>query len=67
MARPRRNQEPCAAQFKPELWTVVSGEKEVWATVMQDGPDQGFPCAFGLKEQMESYAKKLNETKGVLA
>jgi hypothetical protein len=50
---------------KHELWTV-SGKKEVWATMIQNGPDRSFPCAFGLKEQVGSYAKKLSESKGVL-
>ena len=37
-------------QFKAELWTTVSGPaetREVWATIMLNGPDKGWPCAFG--------------------
>jgi len=57
-----------ATQFKAELWTTVSGEtsREVWATVMLDGPDKGQPCAFGPKGEMENYAQRLNESKGEL-
>lgn len=54
-------------QFKAELWTTVSGPgetREVWATVMVDGPDEGWPCAFGPKEKMENYAQRLNKSKG---
>ena len=56
-----------ATQFKAELWTVC-GEtsREVWATVMLDGPDKGQPCAFGPKSEMENYAQHLNENKGEL-
>lgn len=43
-----------------ELWTTVSGPgetKEVWATVIVNGPDKGWPCAFGPKDKMESYLR----------
>ena len=57
-------------QFKAELWTTVSGPgetREVWATIMLNCPDKGWPCAFGPKEKMESYAEKLNASNGVLS
>ena len=52
-----------ATRFKAELWTATSG-REVWATVMLDGPDKDWPCAFGPKDKMESYAQRLNDSKG---
>ena len=58
--------EPTATQFKAELWTTVSGDREVWATVMLDGPDKGQPCAFGPRGEMEDYAQQLNGSKGEL-
>ena len=54
-----------ATQFKAEQWTIVS-DKELWATVMLDGPDKGQPCAFGPKDEMENYAQRLNMSKGEL-
>ncbi len=56
-----------ATQFKAELWTVC-GEtsREVWSTVMLDGPDKGQPCAFGPKGEMENHAQHLNQNKGEL-
>jgi hypothetical protein len=54
-----------ASQFKAEQWTIVS-DREVWATIMLDGPDKGQPCAFGPKGDMEKYAQRLNESKGEL-
>jgi hypothetical protein len=54
-----------ATQFRAELWTTVT-EKEIWATVMQDGSDAGSPCAFGPKQRMEDYANQLNESKGIV-
>lgn len=65
-----KTQKPTTTQFKAELWTIASGPgetREVWAPIMLNGPDKGWPCAFGPKEQMKSYSKKLNESKGVLA
>lgn len=64
-----QNPTTTATQFKPELWTTVSGPngtREVWATVMLNGPDKDMPCAFGPKDKMEDYAKKLNATGGEL-
>ena len=58
-----------ATQFKAELWTTVSGPgetRDVWATIMLNGPDKGWPCAFGPKDKMESYAQKLNTSEGEL-
>lgn len=60
-----RMSEP-ATKFKAEQWTVNS-DREVWAVIMLDGDDTGWPCAFGLKEKMEEYAEQLNASKGVLA
>ncbi len=58
------------SQFKAELWTIASGpgegSREVWATVMLDDPDKDWPCAFGPKDKMENYARRLNETNGSL-
>lgn len=57
------------SEFKVELWTTVSGPgetREVWATIMLNGPDKGWPCAFGPKEKMEQYADQLNASNGVL-
>lgn len=45
-------------KFKAELWTTASG-REVWAVVMLDGGDAGWPCAFGPKEKKEGYAEQL--------
>lgn len=59
-----------ATKFQAELWTRVSGPgetREVWATIMLNGPDKGWPCAFGPKEKMEEYAEQLNTSKGVLS
>jgi hypothetical protein len=39
-----------ATQFKAEQWTIVS-DRELWATIMLDGPDKGQPCAFGPKDE----------------
>ena len=58
-----------ATKFKAELWTTVSGPgetRDVWATIMLNGPDKGWPCAFGPKEKMENYATELNASGGEL-
>ena len=61
-------------KFEAQLWTVVYGpshsereEHELWAVIMLDGDEAGFPCAFGPQESMEKYAVRCNESKGVLA
>lgn len=41
-----------ATKFKAELWTTAS-TREVWAVVMLDGDEAGFPSAFGPKQKME--------------
>jgi len=69
MSKVRPTETNSATQFKAESWTIVSGpktSKELWATIMLDGPDKSQPCAFGPKDEMESYAQRLNESKGEL-
>jgi len=66
MSNVRRCAEPhTATQFKAEQWTTVSG-RELWATIMLDGPDKAQPCAFGPRGEMENYAQRLNKSKGKL-
>jgi hypothetical protein len=54
-----------ATQFKAELWTTAA-DYEIWATVMLDGSEAGFPWAFGPKQRMEEHAGQLNESKGAI-
>lgn len=65
MVKAMKAQSIQATQFRAELWTTVS-EKEIWATVMLDGSDAGWPCAFGPKQRMRQYASQLNESKGII-
>jgi len=69
MSKVRPTETNNATQFKAESWTIVSGpkaSKELWATIMLDGEEKGWPCAFGPKSEMESYAHRLNGSKGKL-
>lgn len=59
-----------ATKFKAEKWTVIcdaKGERELWSVIMQDGPEAGFPCAFGSQKRMEAMAGQFNQCEGVLA
>lgn len=59
-----------ATKFHAEKWTIISdstGERELWAVIMDNGSEAGYPCAFGSSERMEAIAGQFNECKGVLA
>lgn len=59
-----------ATKFKAEKWTAIcdaNSERELWAVIMQDGSEAGFPCAFGSQNRMETLAGQFNECKGVLS
>ena len=55
-----------ATSFQAQLWCPSWFGREEWAVIMLDGDEAGLPCAFGNRQSMEAYAKRLNESKGVL-